>query len=365
MYIILSVRDLIFYFFALMSGLRRLRAWVFNHELNPDNIRTQLSASAVPVSPADCRTCSEPCEDGHDDYPARFTIDMETQMLGTVSPFRRQIFISTGTIDWDFEIMWKSESLAYYVSKAYRRTPVTPSTATSDVPRISGVFNASDSSQVSILNASHKTISDEPNLETVLVFPDFMLISEVPSTPEGGKLLWDAALDPRIPRILGSGETKFNTWVLPYSCVITFCSHKRRDGRCGISAPKLERAFINALQQRGWTVDSQLEHIIDPPLEQFSGTVAEKDAYIIQSLKELQTAKKALLLFNSHMGGHQYAGNCMIYTPNGASVWYGRVTPHEVDSVVENTIEGGLILPALLRGGLNLSKPGCRTLHDW
>jgi (2Fe-2S) ferredoxin len=46
-------------------------------------------------------------------------------------------------------------------------------------------------------------------------------------------------------------------------------------------------------------------------------------------------------------------------------VWYGRITPHEVDSVVENTVEGGLVLPALLRGGLNLSKPGCKTLHDW
>ncbi|KAJ7202988.1 Sucrase/ferredoxin-like-domain-containing protein [Mycena haematopus] len=355
-----------------MSGLRKLRAWVFNHELNPDNIRAQLSASAIPVSSADCRTCSDPCEEGHGDYPGRFTIDMETQMLGTVRPFHRQILISTGTIDWGLEVTRTSGSLAAFVSRAWRRTPATP-TVNPIVPRVPGIFNASDSSWISILNGSHKTISDDPELETVLIFPDFMVVAGVPSSREGAELLWNTALDPRIPRIFGEEKTKFHTYVLPYSVVITFCSHKRRDGRCGISAPKLElgdpfierTAFTNSLHQRGWTVDTQLEHIIDSPLERFSGTTEEKGAHVLQSLKALQTAKKALVLFNSHMGGHQYAGNCMIYTPNGVSVWYGRITPHEVDSVVENTIEGGMILPALLRGGLNLSRPGCETLHDW
>ncbi|KAF8169855.1 Sucrase/ferredoxin-like-domain-containing protein [Mycena galopus ATCC 62051] len=347
-----------------MSGLRKLRAWVFNHELNPDNIRAQLSASAVPVTSAECRTCANPCEDEHGDYPGRFTVDMETQMLGSVDPFRRQIFISTGKTDWDMEVTWTSGSLAAFVFRAHRRTAVTRSTVNANLPRVPGLFNASDSSWISILNGSHKTISEEPELETVLVFPDFMIVAGVPSSREGAELLWNTALDPQIPRIVGSTDN-FSTWVIPYSVVITFCSHKRRDGRCGISAPKLELAFTNSLHQRGWTVDTQVEHIIDPPLEKFSGTTDEKEAHVMESLRELQTAKKALILFNSHMGGHKYAGNCMIYTPNGASVWYGRITPHEVDSVVENTIKGGLVLPALLRGGLNLSKPGCRTLHDW
>ncbi|KAK7044963.1 Sucrase/ferredoxin-like-domain-containing protein [Favolaschia claudopus] len=348
-----------------MSSLRRLRAWVFNHELDPNKIRDQLSASAVPVSSADCRTCSDPCDDGHGEYPARFKVDTETQMLGTVSPYRRQVLISTGTTDWDLEITWTSGSLASHISKAYRRTTNALSTAVSNLPHISGVFGGSESSWISILNASHKTISEDPNLETVLIFPDFMVVTDVPSTREGGKLLWETALDPQIPRVLGSPETKLQTWVLPYSCVITFCSHRRRDGRCGISAPKLEHAFMHALQQRGWTVDTHLEHIIDPPLENFSGLIADKEKHVLQSLKDLRNEKKALILYNSHMGGHQYSGNCIIYTPNGASVWYGRVTPHEVDAVVENTIEGGLILPALLRGGQNISKPGCSTLHEW
>jgi len=54
-----------------------------------------------------------------------------------------------------------------------------------------------------------------------------------------------------------------------------------------------------------------------------------------------------------------------IYTPQGSGVWYGRVTTHEVESIVKNTILGGEILPPLLRGGLNLSRPGCKNLQDW
>ena len=54
-----------------------------------------------------------------------------------------------------------------------------------------------------------------------------------------------------------------------------------------------------------------------------------------------------------------------IYTPSGSGVWYGRVTPHDVDSIVENTIIKGLVLPPLLRGGLNLSRPNCKSLNDW
>ena len=57
--------------------------------------------------------------------------------------------------------------------------------------------------------------------------------------------------------------------------------------------------------------------------------------------------------------------NLQIYTPAGWGVWYGRVTPHEVKSIVTQTIEGGKILPRLLRGGVNISKPGCQSLNEW
>ena len=38
-------------------------------------------------------------------------------------------------------------------------------------------------------------------------------------------------------------------------------------------------------------------------------------------------------------------------------MWYGRVTPHEVDAIVKETIIGGKVLAPLLRGGMVTFSP--------
>ncbi|KAJ6599299.1 Sucrase/ferredoxin-like-domain-containing protein [Mycena vulgaris] len=354
-------------------SLRKLRALVLGQDGPPDNIYSTLTASGIPVASVDCRTCANPCEEGHSEYPRRFSIDMDSQMLGSVKPFRRQILISTGKSDWDRDITDTYGSLAALISQT--QPPKVPDALApisigldeneKAVPPVPGVFSATDSTRLSILNGSHKTVSADEH-ETVLVLPDFTMVVGVPPTIDGAKKLWRTALDSRLPRMGITEEiSSFQTWILPYSCVIMLCSHKRRDNRCAIAAPKLEHAFIESLQRKGWTADTQLEHIVEPPLEDFSGTPEEKALYIEDELRALPAAKKVLILRNSHMGGHKYAGNCIMYTPQGSCVWYGRVTTHEVESIVVNTILGGLVLPPLLRGGMDLSRPGCPTLNDW
>ncbi|KAJ7086660.1 Sucrase/ferredoxin-like-domain-containing protein [Mycena epipterygia] len=352
-------------------SLRKLRALVLGNDQPPDNIYATLSASSIPFASADCRTCPNPCDEGHSEYPGRFSIDMESTILGSVKPFRRQILISTGKSDWDREVTDTPGSLAALVSQTQppkvpdAPPPISIELDEKSVPSVPGVFSSTDSTRLSILNGSHKTVSADEH-ETVLILPDFTMVVGVPATLAGAKELWRTALDSELPRMGVTEETSsFQTWILPYSCVIMLCSHKRRDNRCAIAAPKLEHAFIESLHSRGWTADTQLEHIVEPPLEHFSGTPDEKALHIADELKALSAAKKALILRNSHMGGHKYAGNCIIYTPQGSSVWYGRVTTHEVESIVVNTIEGGLVLPPLLRGGMDLCRPGCSTLHDW
>ncbi|KAF7325601.1 hypothetical protein MKEN_00409700 [Mycena kentingensis (nom. inval.)] len=341
--------------------LRRLKAWALHHELDPNNIRATIAAADVPVSDAPCRGCADPCDEGHPEYPERFKVDMETQMLGTVRPYRRQILISTAAKDWDRDVTSTRGSLAAHVSAVPLKTSATVTSA----PRSPGIFDTSASTEIAILNGSHASISDGEHEGTVLVFPDYVAVAGVPETSKGAQLLWKSALDPAIPRAVGGGEGGLQTWVLPYACVITMCSHKRRDARCAIAAPKLEQAFSDSLHRRGWAVDNQLEHFIDHPLEKFEGTSEERQKHVLDSLKSAQSSKRALILYNSHVGGHKFSGLTIIYTPGGASVWYGRVSPHDVESIVENTIVGGLVLPSLLRGGLGLAKPGCKSLHDW
>jgi len=133
----------------------------------------------------------------------------------------------------------------------------------------------------------------------------------------------------------------------------------------------LKRALTSSLESCGWEVHDNVD---DPDLydesamEEIPGAEDEREAKAIQQLKRLQLTetgtKRALILFNSHIGGHKFAGNIIIYFPNGTGVWYGRVSSHEVGAVTK-TVTEGRIYPTLLRGGVNLTRPKGKTLIDW
>ena len=73
----------------------------------------ELKEACVPVSTEECRGCADPCDQGgwctsrvlvavislmlvgHEEYPSRFTVDMETEMLGSVKPYHRQVRLGT------------------------------------------------------------------------------------------------------------------------------------------------------------------------------------------------------------------------------------------------------------------------------
>ena len=65
----------------------------------------------------------------------------------------------------------------------------------------------------------------------------------------------------------------------------------------------------------------------------------------------------------SHIGGHKWAGNVIVYFPReyrpvagshfplaGRGVWYGRVGPQHVEGIVKETLLGGRVVKDLLRG---------------
>ncbi|KAF5333400.1 hypothetical protein D9611_002199 [Ephemerocybe angulata] len=368
-----------------MLSLRKLSGLVFGHD-DHDPLCGTLRAVDVPVSSADCRSCSDPCDLGHDAYPRRgFDIDMETPMLGTVKPYQRQIVISTGRSDWERDITEASGSLAASMAEVIRTHKAQAKddhnhkhghgkhdhgNGAPKSPKLhAGVFRPSDATKISTLNGSHRTLCEDHDRETVLVFPDYKVVTEVRRNVQGAQDLWDSAVKPELDqRGAFLEKSPLKTWVLPYSCVILLCSHRRRDARCGIAAPKLEHALIKSLEAQGWEADTELEHpshTMGAPLEELNVTPEQREENIALQLKESTESKRALILMVSHVGGHKYAGNVIIYTPSGSGVWYGRVTPHDVDSIVENTIIKGLVLPPLLRGGMNLSKPNCKSLNDW
>ena len=91
-------------------------------------------------------------------------------------------------------------------------------------------------------------------------------------------------------------------------------SHKRRDNRCAIAAPKLEHTFTAALERAGWEVHTQVEDpsLSGPPLEALTGTAEDKHAELEKRLKDVAEQKRVLIVRNSHMGGHKFAGNVIV-----------------------------------------------------
>jgi len=224
-------------------------------------------------------------------------------------------------------------------------------------------------SRLSVLNGSHT--ASEDGMANVLVFPDFKMV-RVEESRLGAETLWENALDPEL-RVAGKGsEDESKSYLLPYTCVILLCSHKRRDNRCHVVAPKLLQAFTSQLEYEGWQVDHNIDENYDDwgdSLESITGLKPDEREMIVEKRladPERKENKRVLILRSSHVGGHKYAGNVILAFPTGAMVWYGRVTPHEVASVVKNTIADGKVLPKLMRGGMNLTrKCGKRSLLDW
>lgn len=77
------------------------------------------------------------------------------------------------------------------------------------------------------------------------------------------------------------------------------------------------------MQENGWVADTQLECqcLMGPSLEDFGGTPEETEQEIVKQLKISSAEKRVLILKCSHVGGHKYAGNCLVGTimPRGVT----------------------------------------------
>jgi hypothetical protein len=120
--------------------------------------------------------------------------------------------------------------------------------------------------------------------------------------------------------------------------LVLICGHGGRDERCGIMGPLLRSEFEEKLQRKGICLAPQ---------------TPEKHP-------EDQSARSARVGLISHIGGHKYAGNVIIYLPPslkdnalaGTGVWYGRVAPDHVEGIIDETIFGGRVIKDMFRGGI-------------
>ncbi|KAI7903261.1 Sucrase/ferredoxin-like-domain-containing protein [Cokeromyces recurvatus] len=268
----------------------------------------------------DCTGCSNPCSE-HKSYPSYLNIEMDMPILGSVKPYGRHVLIATGVTDWPKKIQYERDTFAYSLYQAECNNK-------SVYPWKNLVTNASFVS----------TYSTVPNSCDVLIFPDNILISNV--TSEKANDFYNLFLATPLPKQAVDIELlkkdsrigEMNIYKCPYKSLLLLCSHKRRDKRCGVTAPILAQEFDHVLREKD---------------------LSEQDAAVIMV---------------SHIGGHKIAGNVICYINEGArGIWYGRVKTCHCRLIVEETIIKGKVIKEIYRGAMDNSfeNQQKRSIFKW
>ncbi|KAI8086273.1 Sucrase/ferredoxin-like-domain-containing protein [Halteromyces radiatus] len=257
----------------------------------------------------DCNDCTQDCYD-HPSYPSYLDIDTETELLGSMKPYGRHVMIATGVTDWAEKIEEDTATLAAQLHKVINADPQ--------------YTNNQPNGRIFITNTS-MTNTYSTKGHDVLLLPENILISNV--TPEDATEFYATFLDQPLPlqpvqlsKICMQLRGSWQAYMNPSASMILICSHRRRDKRCGVTAPILAREFDHILR----------EHDI-----------------------EEQGEKGTTVLMVSHVGGHKFAGNIICYTHQGTrGIWYGRVNPGHCKQIVEDTILQGKVVKELYRGAM-------------
>ncbi|KAJ4729300.1 altered inheritance of mitochondria protein 32-like [Melia azedarach] len=150
----------------------------------------------------------------------------------------------------------------------------------------------------------------------VLIFPDMIEY----------KGLKESEVDSFVEEVLVNGKP----WDSGVQEVLTgshvfVCAHGNRDRRCGVCGPALIEKLKEEIESRGL-----------------------KDQIFVSPC--------------SHVGGHKYAGNIIIYSPDSEGKimghWYGYVTPDDVPALLDQHIAKGEIIERLWRGQMGASAEG-------
>ncbi|KAI4173229.1 MAG: hypothetical protein LQ343_003056 [Gyalolechia ehrenbergii] len=298
--------------------------------------------------------------------PKGLEIDRTRPLINTVASYNQHVVIATGKNDWESRIEnevgvgdmartlkdmtkssgeWFDPNYSTLISNSSFPVNIESRNHGGDSPQI-----PSDNSSVKSGSASDPQPGDQAEVNTtstsIRLFPHFLHFSGVDnssthqnhlaSTYLGDQtLLSDPPLHP--PPSFSAPQPITKPTIL-------ICSHGGRDARCGVLGPLLYDKFLQHAPER--------------------------------------TVEVGMI---SHVGGHAFAGNVIIYMPPsyllssntapdereayasplaGMGIWYGRVEPRHVQTILEETVEKGNIIGELWRGGLDVgvTRDG---VEDW
>lgn len=256
---------------------------------------------------ADGDECLRDCESCSVKYPRGFKVDEDDVLYGHVKGWSTHVLVGTGKADWVRDVADEKGSVMEAIDKA------------------GGVTNGRLMLSASNLPTPHDT-TDYSEPTTVLLLPAFALVHNVhprnvpqliadvvnrapttssPLTP------WQSLIPSTIPSppdASSSSSSSLPPLTLescPHSAVILMCSQRTRDARCGQSAPLLRKELERHLRPLGLYRDLHDER---------PGGVG--------------------IYFISHVGGHKYSANVMVYRRPNAFGKDDEPLPEGVDEAV-------------------------------
>lgn len=146
--------------------------------------------------------------------------------------------------------------------------------------------------------------------------------------------------------------------------LVLVCGHGGRDARCGVMGPLLRDEFEGCLEREGVSV-------LRGPVEvDLTGEARRLEAAPAgDGDAAAQTTTTARVALISHIGGHKFAGNVIVYVPPGQrledgsahplagyGIWYGRVEPRHVEGLVRETVLRGRVVEDMFRGGIDAQR---------
>lgn len=174
------------------------------------------------------------------------------------------------------------------------------------------------------------TDSDAEKKSTVLLLPSFTFIDSVRYNDVPGLIDRFINSPSPDPQANGHGNSQMTLRACPHDYVILLCSHRRRDARCGITAPLIKKELERHLRPLGLYRDDSDER---------PGGVG--------------------IYFVSHVGGHKYAANVLVYRKHEQQmIWLARVKPEHCEGIVRYTVMQGKVVhrESQLRGGFDRSR---------
>ncbi|MCJ1247859.1 hypothetical protein MMC30_005074 [Trapelia coarctata] len=267
------------------------------------------------------------------EQPHGLDIDQALPLENTKPPYDRHLVISTGRPDWTSRI--EDDETSPNLAKGLKALMGAKGPLYDPEKRIL------------ISNSNFRTKAHEPEVIAGYLFPDYKYFLNIDLTEDGQARF--------VTDVLQSSKVSGFEYKPIETVTVLICGHGGRDQRCGVLGPLLETEFRRLLSGAGM-MPYNTGNI---PRE---AKAERRDIWRYDRPRPRTNSLRPRVARVSHVGGHKWAGNVIIYFPPqhlcgllpsplaGRGIWYGRVEPKHVEGIINETINEGKVIKELFRG---------------